>query len=120
MKPLPPLNTSNSIPSSTAATYRFKRLRLLRGKGEHPHFIDGARIEQAKVVLCAQRFLEFLRRRIAAIRETFGNREHLMVEIGLLDSGRPTRAARIIGVPVRFQTRIGSRLQQQREILSPV
>ena len=100
--------------------HRIERLRLFRGEGEHPHFVDGARIEQAEVILCPQRLLEFPRRRIVDIREAFGDRKNLMVEVGLLDSRRAARAARVIGEPVRLQTGVGCRLQQQREILPPI
>ena len=46
--------------------------------------------------------------------------EHLMVQVGLLDRGRATGAAGIIGVPVHLQPGVRRCLQQQREILAPV
>ena len=48
---------------------RIERLGLVGGDREHPHLVDGARIEQAEVVFGAERLLELLRRLVVEIRE---------------------------------------------------
>ena len=70
--------------------------------------------------MARKRLFEILRRRIADVRDAFGDLEDLMIEVGLLDRGRTAGAAGIIGVPVDLQAGVGRGLQQQREVLPPV
>ena len=80
---------------------RVDRLGLVGRGRQHAHLVDGTRIEQAEVVFGAERFFKPLRARIVDIRNALVDLEHLVIEVGLLDGGRSTRTAGIIGVPAR-------------------
>src|SRR6266567_3716686 len=97
-----------------------ERLCLVDGRDQHADFIDGARIEQAEVVLGPQRLLEILRRLVRDIGQALADLEHTVVDAALLDGGRAAGAGRIISVPVDLQARIRGGFQQKREVLPPI
>ena len=99
---------------------RIQRLGLFRRGRKHPHLVHGAGIEQAEVILRPQRLFESVCRRIAEIRNTLGDLEHLMIEVCLLDRGGTAGAARIVGVPVHLQSGVGTGFEEQRKILPPI
>ena len=50
----------------------------------------------------------------------FDDREHLIVEVALLDRGRAAGAACVVGVPAHLEAGVSRGLQQQCEVLAPV
>jgi hypothetical protein len=101
--------------------HRIKRFGFFCRKREHPHFVDGARIENSlTVIFRSERLFESLRGLVIDVRMPLGDLEHLVVQIGLLDGGRTAGTARVIRVPVDLQSGIGGSLQQQGKVLAPI
>src|SRR5260370_36554193 len=50
----------------------------------------------------------------------FQDVEHWMVQPGLLDGGRASDPAGVVGIPIDLEASVGSGLEQQRHVLCPV
>ena len=99
---------------------RIHRLGLVDGGRQHAHLVHCTRVLDRHLVLVAKHRFRRLRSCVILVGRALADFEHPVVETGLLDRGRPARAAGVVGEPVDLQAGIGGGLQEQREILAPV